>query len=62
MDKTKLAKHAKLCWRNLRSARVKCCASCPFEEEISREYLGADILFIAKRRQLGMEGEDGEGD
>lgn len=55
MDKARLAKHVKLCWRNLRSNRVKCCASCPFEEEITKEYAGADILFKAKRRQLGME-------
>ena len=56
MDKTKLAKHVKLCWKNLRSSRVKCCATCPFEEEITREYEGADILFTTKRRQLGIEG------
>ena len=55
MDKAKLAKHVKLCWKNLRSSRVKCCATCPFEEEITGEYAGADILFAAKRRRLGIE-------
>jgi hypothetical protein len=27
-----------LCKRNLKSNRVKCCAQCPFEEEIVSQY------------------------
>lgn len=38
MDEVKLARHIKLCKKNLRSARVKCCAGCPFEEEIVARY------------------------
>lgn len=30
----RLEKHLKLCKRNLRSNRVKCCAFCPWEDEI----------------------------
>ena len=49
MDVEKLAKHIKLCKKNLKSARVKCCASCPFEEEITDKYPDLKDLFTAKR-------------
>jgi hypothetical protein len=38
MDIKKLNNHIKLCKRNLKSNRVKCCAQCPFEEEIVSQY------------------------
>jgi len=31
VDLAKLDRHVRLCRRNLRSDRVKCCAACPFE-------------------------------
>lgn len=49
MNKNKLVNHVKLCRRNLMSSRVKCCAECPFEEEIVREYPALKILFYLKR-------------
>lgn len=52
MDKIKLAKHVKLCRKNLKSARVKCCASCPFEEEIAENYPELKELFGKKRKFL----------
>jgi len=50
MNKTKLSNHVKLCRKNLRSDRVKCCADCPFEEEITREYPELKMLFELKRK------------
>ncbi len=52
MDKEKLTRHIQLCRRNLLNARVKCCAACPFEEEIIREYPTFRKLFTLKRRNL----------
>ena len=49
MDKTKLEKHINLCKRNLKSSRVKCCAGCPFEEEIVSQYPELKVLFEQKR-------------
>jgi len=50
MDKKKLNKHIKkLCIKNLRSDRVKCCAECPFEEIICQESTELKELFIEKR-------------
>lgn len=49
MDKEKLETHIKLCRRNLKSNRVKCCATCPFEEEILKEYPELKWAFIGKR-------------
>jgi hypothetical protein len=46
----KLANHVKLCRRNLKSSRVKCCAGCPFEDEITQEYPELKMLFEAKRK------------
>ena len=54
MDKKKLAKHVKLCKRNLRSDRVVCCANCPFEEEIVGEYPELEEKF--NRKRLSLEG------
>lgn len=51
MDKDKLKVHIKLCAKNLMNRRVKCCATCPFEKEIVREYPGAAVLFESKRNQ-----------
>jgi len=50
MDRLKLTNHIKLCRRNLKSDRVKCCASCPFEEEILNVYPDLEVMFINKRR------------
>ena len=52
MNKEKLKNHIKLCKRNLRSKRVKCCAECPFEEEIVGEYPEFKKEFIEKRRYV----------
>lgn len=52
MNKVRLARHVKLCRRNLGSPRVKCCAACPFEEEIVREYPELKQWFQAKRKDL----------
>jgi len=49
MNKNKLITHIKLCRKNLKSSRVKCCANCPFEEEIIREYPELKRLFEEKR-------------
>lgn len=50
MDITKLKNHIKLCSRNLKSDRVKCCASCPFEDEIVSFYQELKKLFVEKRK------------
>jgi len=34
MDLEKMKEHIKLCRKNLNSKKIKCCATCPFEEEI----------------------------
>jgi len=49
MNKIKLKQHIKLCKRNLKSPRVKCCANCPFEEEITKEYPKLKKMFKAKK-------------
>jgi hypothetical protein len=49
MNLDKLKIHIKLCKRNLKSTRVKCCNNCPFEEEILRHYPALKILFNRKR-------------
>lgn len=51
MDSKKLAIHIKLCRKNLKSKRVKCCANCPFEEEIIEHYPELEVMFIAKRKE-----------
>lgn len=52
MDKVKLQNHVKLCKRNLNSGRVRCCAACPFEEEIVKVYPDLAELFEAKRKYI----------
>jgi hypothetical protein len=52
MDINKLKTHIKLCRRNLNSSRVKCCANCPFEEEITGYFPELKILFNEKRKYL----------
>lgn len=49
MDVIRLKTHVKLCIKNLKSERVKCCANCPFEEEICNEYPEIKSLFEKKR-------------
>jgi hypothetical protein len=49
MDKEKLKNHIKLCIKNLKSQRVKCCGQCPFEKEIIKEYSNLKELFLKKR-------------
>jgi hypothetical protein len=50
MDVVRLMTHIKLCKRNLKSSRVKCCANCPFEAEITHHYPELRELFEAKRK------------
>lgn len=45
----RLKKRIKLCKRNLKSKRVKCCASCPFEDDILEHYPELEDLFNEKR-------------
>lgn len=52
MDEERLKKHIKLCRRNLKSSRVKCCATCPFEEEIVAHYPKLQEAFDNKRRVI----------
>lgn len=51
MNTTKLKEHIKLCKKNLKNKRVKCCANCPFEEEITDCFPELKVLFIEKREQ-----------
>jgi len=50
MDIDKLQKHIKLCRKNLNSKRIKCCSSCPFEEEILSIFPELKEKFIEKRK------------
>ena len=52
MNIERLKTHIKLCKKNLRSKRVKCCANCPFEEEIVGEYPELAVLFEQKREMI----------
>ncbi len=50
MDKEKLNKHvSKLCRKNLKDVRVKCCAECPFEDIIVKEFPDLKNFFEIKR-------------
>jgi hypothetical protein len=50
MDNTKLSVFVnRLCKKNLKSNRVRCCEQCPFEEEIIKEYPELKRLFAEKR-------------
>lgn len=50
MNRGRLRDHVKLCRKNLKSSRVVCCAGCPFEEEIVKEYPELRKMFKEKRR------------
>lgn len=52
MNQQLLENHVKLCKRNLHSKRVKCCARCPFEEEITKFRPDFIMLFRLKRLHL----------
>jgi len=52
MDLLKLKKHIKLCRKNLKDSRTKCCANCPFEEEIVLTFPELGLLFDEKREQV----------
>jgi len=52
MDKEKLKIHVKLCRRNLKNIKIKCCASCPFEDEMVAEYPELAEEFTKKRKWL----------
>jgi len=52
MDLRKLTVHINLCRKNLKSKRVKCCANCPFEEDITKHYPELKTMFITKRKEL----------
>lgn len=54
MNKKKLEIHVKLCKKNLRSRKTKCCANCPFEEEIIDIYPEMSSLFVEKRKILNL--------
>jgi len=53
VDRARLDSHVRLCRRNLRSKRVACCASCPFEKLIVGHDAGMAPLFEAKRLAKG---------
>ena len=50
MNLSKLSNHVRLCKRNLISKRIKCCADCPFEDEIVEVYPEMKKLFEKKRK------------
>ena len=52
MNLTKLKKHIKLCRKNLKDDRTKCCAECPFEDEIVSVYPELSAQFKKKRDYL----------
>lgn len=51
MNKKKLSNHVKLCLKNLKNKRTKCCVNCPFEEEILSVYPDMKKLFDNKRKE-----------
>lgn len=58
MDRKRLEKHIRLCRRNLKDGRTKCCATCPFEEEILSAYPELEELFEAKRKAQEEESKE----
>jgi len=48
----RLLEHFKLCKKNLKSKRVKCCAKCPFEKIITYFFPELEELFERKREGL----------
>jgi len=57
MIKERLENHIKLCRRNLRSERVVCCASCPFENDILSVYPELKMEFSEKRAFVKRRGK-----
>jgi len=56
IDKYILRQHIKkLCSKNLKNDRVRCCATCPFEDIIVDERPDLQELFIAKRSLRNMK-------
>ena len=51
-----LVNHLKLCRKNLKSNRVKCCTECPFEDEIVEVAPTMAKLFEAKRHMIANKG------
>jgi hypothetical protein len=50
MIKDRLERHVKsLCLKNLRDKRTKCCAQCPFQDDIEREFPETRFLFQEKQ-------------
>lgn len=55
MIEERLDEHVEgLCKRNLRSKRVKCCAKCPFEDDIVERYPDLQEQFDAKRTAISL--------
>jgi len=52
IDEQILARHLRLCRRNLKSDRVKCCAACLFEPIITAHAPELAELFARKRAAL----------
>ena len=49
---SRMEKHIRLCRKNLKSNRVKCCATCPFEEFIVAFDARLQQAFKDKRKGL----------
>jgi hypothetical protein len=50
MIKDRIERHVKtLCLKNLRDKRTKCCAQCPFQDDIEREFPETRFLFQEKQ-------------
>jgi len=62
MFESRLERHIKLCKRNLNTDRVKCCATCPWEDEIAVRYPELITKFQRKRRihDIPLITDDGE--
>jgi len=51
MDINKLQIHVNLSRKNLKSSRVKCFVTCPFEEEIVKVFPDLQVLFDQERQK-----------
>lgn len=50
MIKSRLERHVRrLCIKNLRDKRVKCCSRCPFQDLIEKSFPETKNLFRAKQ-------------
>jgi len=50
MVKNRLERHVrKLCIKNLKDKRVKCCSLCPFQDDIEKEFPETRRLFKEKQ-------------